>query len=83
VVSNAERRRCCTARTWRWRGGDIYAALPGITGKIELEYEGEMRGADTVVREIIRNAVMRVFDTYFADTIRSRLSSGSMGARCN
>jgi magnesium chelatase subunit I len=34
------------------RVGDIYAALPGITGKLELEYEGEMRGADTVVREI-------------------------------
>jgi magnesium chelatase subunit I len=39
--------------------------LPGITGKIELEYEGEMRGADTVVREIIRTAVAQVFDQYF------------------
>ncbi len=59
--------RCCMARTW-WcaRVGDIYAALPGITGKIELEYEGEMRGADTVVREIIRTAVAQVFDLYFA-----------------
>ena len=28
---------------------DIYAALPAITGKLELEYEGEMKGADTVV----------------------------------
>ena len=47
------------------RVGDIYAALPGITGKIELEYEGEMRGADTVVREIIRQAVANVFDQHF------------------
>jgi magnesium chelatase subunit I len=31
---------------------DLYAALPGITGKLELEYEGEMRGRDTIVREI-------------------------------
>jgi magnesium chelatase subunit I len=48
--------------------GDIYAALPGITGKIELEYEGEMRGADAVIREIIRSSVASVFDQYFADT---------------
>jgi magnesium chelatase subunit I len=41
------------------RVSDIYAALPGITGKLELEYEGEMKGADTVVRELIRAAVGR------------------------
>ena len=50
------------------RISDIYAALPGITGKLELEYEGEMRGADTVVRELIRTAVGKIYDRYFADT---------------
>src|SRR6201999_1417473 len=50
------------------RVGDIYTALPGISGKIELEYEGEMRGADTVIREIIRASVASVFDQYFAGT---------------
>ena len=50
------------------RVGDIIAALPGITGKIELEYEGEMRGADLVIREIIRQSVASVYDSYFADT---------------
>ena len=55
VVSNAERRALIHGERMAVpRVGDIYAALPGITGKIELEYEGEMRGADTVVREIIR-----------------------------
>ena len=69
VVSNAERRALMHGEDLVVaRVGDIYAALPGITGKIELEYEGEMRGADTVVREIIRSAVAQVFDTYFADT---------------
>jgi len=69
VVSNAERRALIHGEDLAVaRVGDIYAALPGITGKIELEYEGEMRGADTVVREIIRNAVAHVFDQYFADT---------------
>jgi len=36
---------------------DIYSALPSITGKLELEYEGELKGGDTVAREIIRTAV--------------------------
>jgi len=69
VVSNAERRAFLHGETLAVpRVGDIYAALPGITGKIELEYEGEMRGADTVIREIIRTSVASVFDQYFADT---------------
>ncbi len=69
VVSNAERRALIHGEsTVVPRVGDIYAALPGITGKIELEYEGEMRGADTVIREIIRASVAGIFDEYFADT---------------
>jgi magnesium chelatase subunit I len=69
VVSNAERRALIHNEDLAVaRVGDVYAALPGITGKIELEYEGEMRGADTVVREIIRTAVAHVFDEYFAET---------------
>jgi magnesium chelatase subunit I len=66
VVSNAERRALLHNEELAVaRVGDIYAALPGITGKIELEYEGEMRGADAVVREIIRTAVAMVFEQYF------------------
>ncbi len=69
VVSNAERRALIHGEsTVVPRVGDIYAALPGITGKIELEYEGEMRGADTVIREIIRASVASIFDQYFAAT---------------
>jgi magnesium chelatase subunit I len=49
------------------RVGDLYTALPGITGKLELEYEGEMKGADTVVRDIVRAAIGKVFDRYFGD----------------
>jgi magnesium chelatase subunit I len=65
VVSNAERR----ALTHREklvvpRISDIYAALPAITGKLELEYEGEMKGADHVSRELIRTAVAKAFDTH-------------------
>ena len=69
VVSNAERRALLHGESLVVpRVGDIIAALPGITGKIELEYEGEMRGSEVVIREIIRQSVASVFDSYFADT---------------
>jgi magnesium chelatase subunit I len=69
VISNAERRALLHDEKLAVpRVGDIYAALPGITGKVELEYEGEMRGADAVIREIIRASVAEVFDQYFAAT---------------
>jgi magnesium chelatase subunit I len=69
VVSNAERRALVNGEKVAVpRISDIYSALPGITGKLELEYEGEMRGADTVVRELIRNAAGKIYDRYFSDT---------------
>ena len=52
VISNAERRALRNGEsTVVPRVGDIYSAMPAITGKLELEYEGELRGADTVVRD--------------------------------
>ena len=69
VVSNAERRALLHGETSVVpRVGDIFAALPGITGKIELEYEGEMKGSDAVMRELIRQSVAIVYDQYFAAT---------------
>jgi magnesium chelatase subunit I len=47
------------------RPSDVYTAMPSLTGKVELEYEGEMRGADSVVRDIIRQATARVFKKYY------------------
>ena len=35
-----------------------------LTGKIELEYEGELKGAEHVARELVRAAVATVFDGY-------------------
>ena len=67
AISNAERRALLHGEQVVFpRVSDVYAALPGITGKIELEYEGEMRGADVVVRELVRGAVGKVFDRHFA-----------------
>jgi len=68
VVSNAERRALVSGEAPIVpRMTDIYAALPAITGKFELEYEGELRGADNVARDIIRSAVGEVFNGYFAN----------------
>jgi magnesium chelatase subunit I len=66
VVSNAERRTLRNRDTHAVpRILDLYAALPSITGKLELEYEGELKGGDAVARELIRSAVGRVYNSYF------------------
>lgn len=57
VVSNAEQRALRLGeREIVPRLSDLYAALPAITGKIELEYEGELLGAPVIARELIRRA---------------------------
>src|SRR5687767_3186625 len=64
VVSNAERRAIqLNEREAVPRLSDLYAALPAITGKIELEYEGELIGAATIARELIRRAAEATFRT--------------------
>src|SRR5712691_3536665 len=66
VVSNAERRALQNGETLVVpRVTDLYAALPSITGKFELEYEGELRGAEQVARDLIRSAVGSVFTGMF------------------
>jgi magnesium chelatase subunit I len=66
VVSNAERRALRNhERVAVPRVLDIYAALPSMTGKLELEYEGELKGGDTVARELIRMAVGKIYNKYF------------------
>jgi magnesium chelatase subunit I len=65
VVSNAERRALRAKEEEAVpRILDLYSALPAITGKLELEYEGELKGGDTVARELIRIAVGKVYDHY-------------------
>ncbi|MBZ5705088.1 MAG: magnesium chelatase [Acidobacteriia bacterium] len=66
VISNAERRAIHhDEKVVVPRIGDVYAAMPAITGKLELEYEGEMKGADHVGRELIRAAIAKTYDEYF------------------
>ena len=65
AISSAERRAILGKETPVVpRVSDVYAALPSLTGKFELEYEGELVGAENVARELIREAVGEVFSTY-------------------
>lgn len=76
VVSNAERRALLTEEDKIVpRIADIYAALPSMTGKMELEYEGEQIGAHRIARDLIKRAAGEIFEGYFvgidfANTIR-------------
>lgn len=66
VVSNAERRALLNGEPDAVpRIADLYGAMPSITGKIELEYEGELKGGEAVARDLIRAAVGRVYSLYF------------------
>ncbi len=63
VVSNAERRALINHESRIVpRIQDLYCAIPSITGKLELEYEGEQRGPEQVARDLIRSAVGTVFN---------------------
>src|ERR671933_495617 len=76
VISNAERRMLVTEE----EAGlpplpHIYAAVPSMTGKIELEYEGEQIGATKIAKNLIKRAAGVIFEGYFVgidftDTVR-------------
>jgi magnesium chelatase subunit I len=66
IISNAERRALAAKEPVAVpRVLDIYSALPSITGKIELEYEGELKGGDAVAKDLIRMAVGKVYNKYY------------------
>ncbi len=68
VVSNAEQRAVRNREiVVAARVADVYAAIPAMTGKMELEYEGELRGAENIARELVRAAVGKVFSKYLAE----------------
>jgi magnesium chelatase subunit I len=62
VVSNAERRALILSESEIVpRISDVFAAQTAITGKIELEYEGELVGGHQIARELIRRAADATF----------------------
>jgi magnesium chelatase subunit I len=66
AVSNAERRALLTGENEIVpRVSDIYAALPAMTGKMELEYEGEQIGAARLAKDLIKRASGVIFEGFF------------------
>jgi len=62
AISSAEQRAAMTGECEVVpRISDIYSALPAITGKIELEYEGELIGSHAIAQELIRRAADATF----------------------
>ncbi len=68
VVSNAERRAIANgqSRVVPWVA-DIYSAVPAITGKLELEYEGELEGGEKIACDLISRAAGAAFDEYYVE----------------
>jgi magnesium chelatase subunit I len=66
AVSNAERRALITGESEIVpRISDVYAALPAMTGKMELEYEGEQIGAHRLAKDLIKKAGGVIFEGFF------------------
>jgi magnesium chelatase subunit I len=74
ALSNAERRALVCAETEIVpRPADIYAALPSITGKLELEYEGELIGAEKIARELVAAAAGETFEAWGGEAVTDQL----------
>lgn len=73
VVSNAERRALSRGlKHSSTRLVDLVAALPAVTGKIELVYEGEQEGPLVVGMGLVGRAARRVFDNHCPSPKASR-----------
>ncbi|MGH7502520.1 MAG: magnesium chelatase [Longimicrobiales bacterium] len=74
AISNAERRALVTGESEVVpRPTDLYAALPSITGKLELEYEGELVGAATIAKELVATAASETFTACGGEAVSSEL----------
>ena len=76
VVSNAERRTISGHESVVVpRPSDLYAALPSITGKMELEYEGELAGGEKIARELISHASGDTFRAWGVEAVADDLEN--------
>ncbi len=73
LVSNAERRAILVGDgVIMPRLCDLPHVLPGLTGKVELVFEGEQEGAVKVSKALVGKAVRETFKKYFPDPLRKR-----------
>jgi magnesium chelatase subunit I len=76
AVSNAERRSLLTSEQTIVPRIDIYAAIPSMTGKMELEYEGEQLGASRIARDQSSGLPAKSFEGYFVGIDFTRQCNG-------
>jgi len=73
VVAGAERRALINGEAKTYvRVGDFISAVPAITGKVELVYEGEQEGAGIVAEKLMGKAIRTLFLNYFPDPDKSK-----------
>lgn len=71
LISNAERRAIMLNEQMIVpRMCDLPHVLPGVTGKVELVFEGEQEGALKVGKALIGKATREVFKKYFPDPLQ-------------
>ncbi len=68
LYSTAERRLVINSeKSTTARISDLYGMIPSITGKIELVYEGEQEGTQSVAHHLIERAIRSVFSQQFGN----------------
>lgn len=73
LVSNAERRAILLGdNVVVPRICDLSHVLPGMTGKLELVFEGEQEGSVKVSKALVGKAVRETFKEYFPDPLKKR-----------
>lgn len=71
LISNAERRAVMlNEKDIVPRMCDLPHVLPGLTGKVELVFEGEQEGAVKVGKALIGKATREIFKNYFPDPLQ-------------
>ena len=71
LISNAERRAIIlNEKTIVPRMCDLPHVLPGVTGKIELVFEGEQEGSLKVGKALVGKSTREVFKKYFPDPLQ-------------
>lgn len=80
LISNAERRAILLGEDIVVpRICDLPHVLPGLTGKLELVFEGEQEGSVKVGKALLGKAVRETFKEYFPDPLRKRPRSSQEG----
>jgi magnesium chelatase subunit I len=73
LISNAERRALLLdEQVIVPRICDLPHVLPGMTGKIELVFEGEQEGSVKVSKALVGKGVREIFRKYFPDPLKKR-----------